>query len=114
MKNNKGITLMALAITIGILLILVGVAMGTVTKKNGIIKQAETSSALAEKESIIEKIEADLYNEKVKLNRKPTKEEMKELIEKKNYATSVDENSFVSKNGNYEINYNEILGWEDL
>lgn len=114
MKNDKGITLIALGVTIIVLLILVGVTMGAATKKNGIIKQTEASSELAEKESIIEKIEADLYNEKVKLNRKPIKDEMIELIEKKNYATSVGEDSFVSKNGNYEINYDEILGWEDL
>ncbi len=111
MKNNKGVTLISLAITIIVLLILAGVTIGSITDKKGILKEAESSSAEVERESIIEKIEADLYNEKIKTGKKPTKSELKKIIEDKGYSESIGEDSFVSKNTNYTINYDEILGW---
>lgn len=111
-RNEKGITLIALAITIIVILIIAGTVISTTKGQKGVIKEAETMSSEAEKQSVIQKIEADLYNEKVKTGKKPNKSEMKELIKRKDYATSIDENSFVSKNGNHTINYSEILGWE--
>ena len=50
MKNNKGITLVALVVTIVVLLILAGVSINLVLGNNGIIakaKEAETKSAEA-------------------------------------------------------------------
>lgn len=113
MKNNKGVTLIALAITIIVMLILASITIGSIRDKKGIVKQAETSSAEAEKESIIEKIEADLYNEKIKKGKKPTKSELKQMIEAKGYSDTLAEDSFTSKGGKYTINYDEISGWED-
>lgn len=113
MRNNKGVTLIALAITIIVLLILASITIGSVRDKKGIVKQAESSSAEAEKESIIEKIEADLYNEKIKTGKKPTKSELKDMIEANGYSETLAEDSFTSKGGKYTINYDEILGWED-
>ena len=113
MRNNKGVTLIALAITIIVLLILASITIGSVKDKKGIVKQAESSSAEAEKESIIEKIEADLYNEKIKTGTKPTKSELKKIIETNGYSETLAEDSFTSKGGKYTINYDEILGWED-
>ncbi len=112
MKNNKGVTLIALAITIIVMLILASITIGSIRDKKGIVKQAETSSAEAEKESIIEKIEADLYNEKIKKGKKPTKSELKQMIEAKGYSDTLAEDSFTSKGGKYTINYDEISGWE--
>ncbi len=43
MKNNKGITLIALVITIIVLLILAGVSIAMLTGENGILTQAENS-----------------------------------------------------------------------
>ena len=43
MKNNKGITLIALVITIIVLLILAGVSIAMLTGDNGILTQAERS-----------------------------------------------------------------------
>ena len=57
MKQSKGITLIALVITIIILLILAGVAIATLTGENGLItrvKQAKKTQIEAEiKESLI-------------------------------------------------------------
>lgn len=45
MKNNKGITLIALVITIIVLLILAGVSIAMVTGDNGILGQASRAGA---------------------------------------------------------------------
>ena len=42
--RNKGITLVALVVTIVIMLILAGVTIGLVTGDNGIIKQAQKAA----------------------------------------------------------------------
>lgn len=113
-KKQAGVTLIALAITVIVIIILAGVSTSAIKDKKGTIKQAKESSATAERESIIEKIEADLYNEKIKTGKKPTKVELKKIIEEKGYSESIAEDNFISKNGNYTIDYNEIIGWEDI
>ena len=45
MKNNKGITLIALVITIIVLLILAGVSIAMVTGQNGILNQASRAGS---------------------------------------------------------------------
>ncbi len=45
LKNNKGITLIALVITIIVLLILAGVSIALVTGDNGLLKQATRAGA---------------------------------------------------------------------
>ena len=45
LKNNKGITLIALVITIIVLLILAGVSIAMVTGQNGILNQASRAGA---------------------------------------------------------------------
>ena len=40
MTNEKGITLIALVVTIVVLLILAGISIGTITGENGLIKNA--------------------------------------------------------------------------
>lgn len=41
MRENKGITLIALAITIIVLVILAGVTIGMITSDNGVVKEAK-------------------------------------------------------------------------
>lgn len=112
MRKNKGITLIALIIMIVVLLILAGITLGTTNNKKGTIKQTEKIAENAQRESIIEKIEADLYNEKIKTGKQQTKENLKILIQKKGYSRSIGEDEFITKEGNYTIQYNEITGWK--
>ena len=70
MRNQKGITLIALVITIIVLLILAGVSIAMLTGQNGILTQAnnaQTSTIEAEiKEEInlaVSTINADLYDD---------------------------------------------------
>ena len=56
MKNNKGITLIALVITIIVLLILAGVSIAMLTGENGILTQATNSKTETTKAEAVEKI----------------------------------------------------------
>ena len=55
-KNIKGITLIALVITIIVLLILAGVTIATLTGENGILNKAEISKVTTEEETAKEKL----------------------------------------------------------
>ncbi|MCI8760230.1 MAG: hypothetical protein HFJ34_03810 [Clostridia bacterium] len=59
-RTNKGITLIALVITIIILLILAGVSIGTLTGENGILNKATKAREETKKESAKEKIELEV------------------------------------------------------
>lgn len=54
MKNNKGITLIALVVTIIVLLILAGVSIAMLTGENGILKNAKTAQENSAKGSLDE------------------------------------------------------------
>ena len=58
MKNKKGITLIALVVTIVVLLILAGITVGMVTSDNGILKETKNAKEQAEidnEKSIVER-----------------------------------------------------------
>lgn len=112
-KKEKGITLIILVVTIIVLIILAGVSITTLTGEKGIINQATNNSNEAQKESIIEKIESDLLKEKMKTANVPSKDDLKRIIQENGYNKgTVGEDSFVTKDGEYTINYTEIIGWE--
>ena len=113
-KKENGITLIALAVTIIVLIILAGISITSLTGEKGLINQARTNSENAQRESIIEKIEADLLKEKTKTGDTPSKDKLKEIIQENEYNDgTLGEDSFVTKDGGYTINYNEIDGWEN-
>ena len=60
MKNNKGITLIALVITIIVLLILAGVSIAMLTGENGILTRANESQVATNDAEVIEKINMEL------------------------------------------------------
>ena len=72
MTNNKGITLIALVITIIVLLILAGVSIAMVTGQNGILTQANSSKSTTAKAEAVEKInlalnamKSEIYSQQV-------------------------------------------------
>ena len=111
-SKERGVTLIALVVTIVVLLILASIGIGAITSDNGVIKQSNETKQRAERESIIEKIEADLYTEKTKTEKTPSKNDLKELIKEKDFGTVNEDDSFTSKIGNYKIEFEEIEGWE--
>ena len=64
--ENKGITLIALVVTIVVLLILVGITIGASTSDNGVIKEAKTAKEKAEKAGVEEQIETAIIKAKQK------------------------------------------------
>mgnify|MGYP004648879579 FL=1 len=111
-RKERGVTLIALVVTIVVLLILASIGIGAITGDNGVIKQSNETKQSAERESIIEKIEADLYTEKTKTGKTLSKNDLKELIKEKDFGTVNEDDSFTSKIGNYKIEFEEIGGWE--
>ena len=61
-KTNKGITLIALVITIIILLILAAISIATLTGENGILKKVNTSKQKTEEATAREKLELSLLS----------------------------------------------------
>ena len=60
LKENKGITLVALVITIIVLLILAGVSISLVVGDNGVLTQSQTASKNTTKSQIKEDVETSL------------------------------------------------------
>ena len=60
MTNNKGITLIALVITIIVLLILAGVSIAMLTGQNGILTQASTSKEKTNAAEVAERVNVEL------------------------------------------------------
>lgn len=60
MRNNKGITMIALIITIIILLILAGVTIAFLTGENGILNKASTAAETAKKANAEERLKVEL------------------------------------------------------
>ena len=59
-KKEKGITLIALVITIIVLLILAGIAIATLTGENGILNKSETSKEETAKQGAKEKVQVEV------------------------------------------------------
>lgn len=55
---NKGVTLVALVITIVVLLILSGISISMLTQESGIIEKAQSAKDAAEKSDTIERVQA--------------------------------------------------------
>ena len=60
LKERKGITLIALVITIIVLLILAGVSIAMLTGQNGILTQAQNSKQATEKAEVKERAQTDI------------------------------------------------------
>lgn len=118
MKDSKGITLIALAVTVIILIIIASISITTLTSEDGTINETKETTSNAERESIIQKIQADLYTEKVKKGSMPTADELIDIITKQDYGTvnkaaAPGDNEITTTLGEYKIKFSEIIGWEN-
>lgn len=113
-KKEKGITLIALVITIIVVLIITGTTISLTSKNKSLIKESNETVQSAQRESIVEKIKADIYSEKTKKGREITVDELKTILE--NYGavaevTSTEgktELTLTTKDGEYEILQSEV------
>lgn len=86
-SNEKGITLVALVITIGVLIVLAGITLGSLEGENSIIARSKTVKQQAEKAGIAEKIQSEMQNEEAKKGNgeKLTESEIDNIL--KNFGT---------------------------
>ena len=107
---EKGITIIALVITIIVLLIISGITIGALSGDNGLINQSYENTQNAQKESFIEKVEADLYSEKTITGKMPNENTLIEILKK--YGTVDNENKTVKPfDIENSILFSEIAGW---
>ena len=85
--DEKGITLAALVITIGVLIVLAGITLGSLKGENSIIARSKTAKQQAEKAGIAEKIQSEMQNEEAKKGNgeKLTESEIDNIL--KNFGT---------------------------
>ena len=76
-KTNRGVTLIALVVTIVILIILSGVTIGNIISKKSLIKEANNSKEQVEQETLESQVEMTI----VKAKQKYTKPTLDNIIE---------------------------------
>ena len=94
-KQKRGITLIALVVTIVVLIILAGISIGVLTGDNGIIDQAHTAKEDTEIASWEEQIDVAIIDAENK-HRNPTLDDVKEELKNKGV---IDDYSQVDKDG---------------
>ena len=108
-KETKGITLVALIITVVILLILAGITLNATIGENGLISKAKDAKKETEIASIKEEIQMDLVR-KQKTEKNVTDEMVIEILEK--YGTLSEEEKLGDKilktKENYEIKVSDV------
>ena len=117
-KTNKGITLIALVVTIVVLLILAGASIAMLTGDNGIIVQAKRAREENIKGEIKEELEleiADMRANKASKGEELTKQEVIDRITEKGVVVTDSEgNTIQGEYKDYEItideNYNVTVG----
>ena len=104
--KNKGVTLIALVVTIVILLILASISIGALTGDNGIINQAHTAKEDTEIASWEEQIDLAIIDAEKK-HRNPSLDDVKEELKNKgiiNDYSQVDKDGVITTNEpSYEI-----------
>lgn len=112
LKKSKGITLVALVITIIILLILSGVTIATLMGDNGLINKTKDAKIKTEIAGIKEEIQTDILGKQAENNGNISDDSLKEILEK--YGTLSEEEKLTDKTltttkGSYEIKVSDIF-----
>jgi len=116
-KNSKGITLIALVITIIVLLILAGVSIATLTGQNGVLTKASTAQKDTEIEGAKEQAKIDIaawIADKLENGEKAELDDsiIKSIITGKDYVSTEEgqpgDSSFKTKENGYEIPYSDL------
>lgn len=115
-KEAKGITLIALVITIIVLLILAGVAIATLTGDNGILTQAGNAKEQTEKADIIERAKIEIVGVQSENNGELPKEDLDRILKSydKDGTIRIDDegNRYIVTSKNYKILASDIWSKE--
>ena len=114
-NKSKGITLIALVITIIVLLILAGVAIATLTGDNGVLTKAVTAKENTEKAEVIENAKLDILGIQSDKNGKLTTGDLKGVLDiyfkdvpEKITVEDIATMELATKDGKYKIKVSEI------
>ena len=112
--EEKGITLIALIITIIVLLILAGITIELVVGDNGILKQSKTAKAKTEIKQAVEQAQIDIAGKvTANLGNAPTDEQVKEVLNEYFYNVPEDltdrNQELETKPNRYKVKLSEIL-----
>ena len=100
-KQNKGITLIALVITIIVILILAGVAISTLMGENGLINRTISAKEKTEKAGTLENIQLAVVASKTNENNAVNEYDLKDALTK----------AFGAEGTGYTIKGNSSKGW---
>lgn len=110
-QKQKGITLIALVITIIILIILAGVAINLSLGENGLFNKAKYAKEQYQMEAIKEQIQIDIIGKQSENNGNISEDSLREILEK--YGTLSEEEKIIDKTlttkENYEIKVSDIF-----
>ena len=106
-ENERGITLIALVISIIILLILAGITILAISGENGIIQRAVEAREETEKAEIIEQIQLDIADKQIENLGSINEEEFYEILGEHG-TVSADETILTTTKENYEILISDI------
>ena len=114
MKNTRGITLIALVITIIVLLILAGISIAMLTGENGTLKKANTATRENEIAEAKEQAKLDIAEWTTNQLEKGKEANIsnsiiQEILEEKEYVGNVGADKFTTKKNGYEILYSDLM-----
>lgn len=117
MKNNHGITLIALVITIIVLLILATISIATLTGENGVLTKADTAKKQTEIEDAREQAKLDIATEiaeRIEAGQSTdlSNSDIKNILTGKEYVNKEEgqpgEDRFKTRKSGYEILYSDL------
>ncbi len=109
--TSRGITLIALVITIIILLILAAVTIAALSGDNGILSNAAKSKQETEKTEILEQIRVDIYDEMTEnMGKGPTEADIERIADKYGdiSGTNFDDKILTTEKGKHKIKLSDI------
>ena len=114
--KNKGVTLIALAVTIVVMLILAGVTISVLNGENGIVKQAQKAKEESKIKELKEKVRIDIAGKRVEnINGELRVSVLKEILDKyfdnvpvETQITSETELKAKEEYGKYEMKISDI------
>lgn len=109
-NNNKGITLIALVITIIVLIILTGISINMLFGDNGIIKKAQDASTAQEKVELIEEIQLKISDKTIDNKGGISKEQIEDILD--DYGTIVYESEEIT--GFRPIDKDYVIPYEKI
>lgn len=112
-KSTKGITLIALVITIIVLLILAGISIVILTGDNGLLNKAKDTKTATEIAKIKEEIQTDISGKQAENEGNISDDTLKGILEKYGVLSEAEEKlidkTLTTTKGNYEIKVADIF-----